>query len=363
LSAVHQFLPVFAAGDAIGSHVLRIQQVLREAGYDSEIFADDIHPPVRHLARHYREFAFPVDGAPVWLLYHLSTGSPMAAWLGEAGVPIAVDYHNITPAEYFGRWMPEAGMAARAARAEMRMLAPHSRFALAHSTYSAEELTGDGYRDASVVPVLVDFSEYDAPADAAARARLGRLAERGGARWLCVGRLVPNKGQHDLIAAFAVYRKLFDGQARLAVVGDWTLPRYVGALDRLAAELGVAEAVEFPNLLTFPQLLAEYRAADVYVSLSRHEGFCVPVLEAMHFGVPVVALASTAVPETVGDGALLLDSQDPVVVACAVHRVLTDTPLRESLVTAGRGRVDYFSLENTRRRFLETISARLAAPG
>jgi glycosyltransferase involved in cell wall biosynthesis len=362
MSALHQFLPVFAAGDAIGNHVLRIQATLREAGYDSEIFADDIHPPVRHLARHYRDFVPPAGGAPTWLLYHLSTGSPMADWLAEAPVPVAVDHHNITPAEYFGRWMPEAGAVARTARAELRRLASHSRFALADSTYNAEELTAEGYRDVSVVPILIDFSDYDAPADARALARLERLAEGGGTRWLGVGRFVPNKGQHDLIAAFAAYRRLFDRQARLSLVGDWTLRPYVRELERMVVELELDGAVEFPGVLTFPELLAEYRAAGVHVSLSEHEGFCVPVLEAMHLGVPVVALASTAVPETVGDGGLLLGSKDPVIVAVAVHRVLTDTSLREGLVAAGRGRVGHFSLDNNRRRLLETIAARLSAP-
>jgi glycosyltransferase involved in cell wall biosynthesis len=363
LTALHQFLPVFASGDAIGGHVLRIRDALREAGYESEIFADDIHPPVRRHARHYREFKPPANGAPTWLLYHLSTGSRIATFLAEQPLPVAVDYHNITPAPYLERWMPEAGAVARAARAEMRLLASVSRFALADSTYNAEELMAQGYRDASVVPILVDFSEYDVPPDPAVMARLARLAQRGGARWLYVGRLAANKCQHDLIAAFAVYRKLFDGNARLSVVGGWTLPLYVRALERLAADLGVTEAVEFTNVLTFPQLLAEYRSADVYVSLSEHEGFCVPALEAMYFDVPVVAFSSTALPETVADGGLLLPDKDPVLVATAVHRVLTDTPLRESLVAAGRGRVEHFSLANNRRRLLEAVSTRLAAHG
>jgi glycosyltransferase involved in cell wall biosynthesis len=361
VSALHQFLPDFNAGDAIGHHVLRIQAALREAGYDSEIFADDIHPPVRHLARHYRDFDPPADGAPTWLLYHLSTGSPMADWLRGLPVPVAVDYHNVTPPQYLGRWMPEAAAIARRARAELRALAPQSRFALADSAYNAEELTAEGYRDVSVLPILIDFSDYDAPADPRALARLERLAEGGGTRWLHVGRFVPNKGQHDLIAAFAVYRRIFDPRARLSLVGNWAVRPYVRALERMAAELGVADAVEFPGVLTFPELLAEYRAAGIYVALSEHEGFCVPVLEAMHVGVPVVALASTAVPETVGHGGLLLDAKDPVLVAAAVHRVLTDQPLRDGLVAAGRGRVGHFSLDNNRRRLTETVTSRLTA--
>jgi glycosyltransferase involved in cell wall biosynthesis len=364
LTAVHQFLPVFAAGDAIGNHVLRIRDTLRAAGYDSEIFADDIHPPMRKHARHYLDFRPPAGGKGVHLLYHLSTGSRMAAWLAEQPVPLGVDYHNITPAEYFDRWQPTAAQVARAARAEMRQLASAVAYGLADSTYNALELVEEGYPDTAVVPILIDFADFDSTApDAATLTRLRRRAEGGGAHWIFVGRVAANKCQHDIIAAFAVYRRLFDPKARLSIVGGRTLLLYSRALERLADELGVADAVDFTNDVKFPQLLAYYRAADVYVSLSEHEGFCVPLVEAMHFGVPTVSYATTAIPETVGDATLLLPEKDPLQVAVAVHRVLSDDPLRKAMIEAGHRRVEHFSLENNRRRLLEALEPRIAAHG
>jgi glycosyltransferase involved in cell wall biosynthesis len=363
LTALHQFLPVFAAGDAIGNHVLRIRDTLRAAGYDSEIYADDIHPPMRRHARHFLEFKAPPGGQGVHLLYHLSTGSRMAAWLAEQPVPLAVDYHNITPAEYFDRWQPAAAEVARTARAEMRRLASSTAYGLADSTYNALELTDEGYPDTAVVPILIDFTEYDAAPDTATLTRLRRRAEGGGAHWLFVGRVAANKCQHDIVAAFAAYRRLFDPQARLSIVGGRTLLLYSRALERLASELGIANAVDFTNDLKFSQLLAHYRAADVFVSLSEHEGFCVPLVEAMHFGVPTVAFASTAVPETVGDATLLLSDKDPLSVAVAVQRVLSDDVVRKAMIEAGHRRVEHFSLANNRRRLLEALEPRIAAHG
>lgn len=359
MSAVHQFLPSFAAGDAIGHHVRRFQRVLQEAGYQSEIFADEAQPAVRRLARHYREYTPSANGPPTWLLYHLSTGSPMAGFLAGAGHPLAVYYHNITPARFFERWEPEATGSARAARSQLRQLASPSRFAMANSAFSAEELCDQGYANVSVVPVLVDFAEYDVPADAPTLDRLRRAAG-GGARWLFVGRLAPNKCQHDIIGAFALYRELFDPAARLSLIGGRTSMLYWEGLGLLADELGCAGAVEITDVLTFPQVLAHYRTADVFVSLSEHEGFCVPLLEAMHFDVPVVALGSSAVAETVGDAGLVLPEKDPVEVACAVHRVLTDDGLRSQLVAAGRRRVEHFSFENNRARLLSALEAGMA---
>ena len=363
MTAVHQFLPVFAAGDAIGNHVLRIRDTLRAAGYESEIFADDIHPPMRKQARHYLDFTPPAGGKGVHLLYHLSTGSRMAAWLAEQPVPLAVDYHNITPAEYFDRWQPTAAQVAREARAEMRQLASSVAYGLADSTYNAAELAAEGYPDTAVVPILVDWAEYDAAPDTATLTRLRRRADGGGAHWLFVGRVAANKCQHDIIAAFAVYRELFDPRARLSIVGGRTLLLYARALERLASDLGVAGAVDFTDNLTFPQLLAHYRSADVFVSLSEHEGFCVPLVEAMHFAVPTVAFASTAVPETAGDAALLLPDKDPLAVAVAVQRVLSDDGVRKALIEAGHRRVEHFSLVNNQRRLLEALEPRLAANG
>ena len=362
-TAVHQFLPTLAAGDAIGNHVLRTRQVLRAAGYESQIFADDIHLEVRRQARPYREFKAPAGGSTV-MLYHLSTGSPMAAYLAEQADggrgQLAVYYHNITPAEFFGPWELEAAESMRTARGQLRKLAGPTRFAMANSTFSEAELRDEGYTDTCVVPVLVDFSGLDAAADPTTLARLRRTAARGGAHWLFVGRLAPNKCQHDVIGAFAAYRALFDPAARLTLIGGKTSELYRRALEELVSELDLTDAVELADVVTFPVLLAHYRSASVFVSLSQHEGFCVPLLEAMHFGVPVVALAAAAVPETVGEAGLLLDGHDPVLVAAAVHRVLTDTGLRQRLVSAGRERVEHFSRANTARRFLDVLETRMA---
>jgi L-malate glycosyltransferase len=355
LTAVHQFLPFLASGDAIGNHALLLQQLLQEWGYDSEIFVEEAQPALRDRSHPYQELA---AGPSDWLLYHLSTGSPLAGFLAEQDHRLAVYYHNITPARYFEFWEPAAAANSRKAREEMRKLAPVTRFAMANSTYSEAELRAEGYGDTCVVPVLVDFAAYDAAEDRAAAARLRRAAERG-AHWLFVGRLAPNKCQHDVIGAFAAYRAIFDSGARLSLIGGRTSPLYHRALARLVAELGLEGAVDLADVVTFPELLAHYRAADVFVSLSKHEGFLVPALEAMHFGVPVVARGVTAVPETVGDAGLLLPdaAADPAVVAAAVHRVLTDRPLRDRLVAAGHARVEHFGAADLSRRFLEVIRA------
>ena len=355
LSAIHQFLPTFADRDAIGSHVLEIQILIRSLGLDSEIYSEDIHPEMRSKGHRFEALAGVAKGEATGLLYHASTGcrnfDSLLAWEG----PFFVDYHNITDPSFFERWSPGASDNMRLARRQLGQLASRCDVAIAHSRFSAEELTAAGFPEPSVVPILLDFTQFEAAPDRRRLGRLKRAADQGGAHWLYVGRVAPNKCHHDLIGAFALYRAAFDPLARLSLVGGATSESYWGALEALCRELELRATAEFADTISPGDLLAYYRSADVFVSMSEHEGFGVPLLEAMHVGIPVVAYAATAVPETVGDAALLLDTKDPVSVAVAARRVLTDGELRSRLVKAGHARVEELSLANTRRLMLDAL--------
>jgi L-malate glycosyltransferase len=160
--------------------------------------------------------------------------------------------------------------------------------------------------------------------------------------------VAPHKAQHDLIKALAVYRRLYDPRARLRIVGGPVGTTYPRALQRFASALGVTDAVEFAGSVTPEELVAYYRAADVFVCLSDHEGFCVPLIEAMAHQVPIVAYASTAVPDTVGAAGLTLTSKEPLRVAAAIHRVLIDTGLRHELAASSAARLESLSLGRSR---------------
>lgn len=362
---LHQLVPNFAAGDAIGAHVRRTQATLRAAGWESEIFYDEAQASVRRLGRHFSTFDPHHDGhdGRAWLLFQLSTGSRMTQYVMDAGLPFGVYFHNITPPRYFERWEPGAAENLRSALADVRRLAPLARFALANSSFSQADLRVAGYDPTEVVPVLVEAKELDEAPNERLLRRLRRETDEGGGRWLFVGRTAPNKCQHDLVAAFAAYRCVYDPMARLTLVGGRTSNVYYRSLELLAEELGVAGAVEFTDTITDPEKLACYRAADVFVCLSEHEGFKVPLIEAMHLGVPVVAYGASAVPETVGDAGVLLDTKDPLVVATAVHRVLADAELRGELVRAGHRRAQELSAERTSRRLLDALDRFVVAGG
>ncbi len=363
MTAVHQFLPVYAARSAISNHTDEVATTLRRLGFKSEIWATSTWRAGRGRVRDWRQYPGPVPGEPTWLLYQLSTGSPMADGLARRPEPKLVNYHNITPPALIAPWEPALTAELAEGRRQMGELAAGAELAVADSTFNGQELVAAGYRRVVVVPVLVDLEALAVPADAGVARRLAAVKGGGGGDWLFVGRLAPNKCQHEVVKAFALYRRCFDAKARLWLVGSSSSARYVTALERLVAALDLGGSVALTGSVSQAALVSYYRGADVFVCLSQHEGFCVPLLEAMWHRVPVVALASSAVPETLGSaGVLLPEGSGAAVVAAAVDRVLGDGSLRDSLVARGLVRVDEFSLERTRARFAAAIGSVIGDP-
>ena len=333
VGAVHQFVPTLDPG-AVGTHTLLLQRLLRGMGLESDIFAEDVQGlavETRHVSEHR-----PGRGEEL-LVYQSAIGSVTADYLGSLSAPLVVNYHNITPAGY--GWDSHDRRGLLWGRAQLRRLGGRAELGLADSAFNQAELVEAGYRSTAVAPVLVELGAV--VPDPVAAARLA--SAKGGLEVLFVGRIAPNKAQHDLVKALAAYRRMYDATARLHLVGGVAVPRYQSALAGFVADLGLNEAVTLTGPVPSGVLAAHYRNADVFVCLSEHEGFCVPLLEAMHHGLPVIAYAAAAVPETLGGAGLLLADKSPATVAAAIHAVRADAHLRAELVAAGSARLEDFS--------------------
>lgn len=358
MRALHQFVPTFEPG-AVGGHVLQLQRLVGEAlGAECEVFAEHVHPALEGRARRHLDYGRRVPARPDdVLVYHVAIGSAVADFVLGRRQRLVVNHHNITPPELYERWEPAAAYGCSWGRAQLPALAARAVLGVADSAYNEGELQEAGCRATATAPILVDLGTLTADVDEAALAGLERDRPGGGADWLFVGRVSPNKCQHDVVKAFAAYRRLYDPRARLHLVGGSSSPAYSSALEGYAAALGLAAAVRLTGPVSAGRLAAHYRAADVLVCLSEHEGFCIPLLEAMAHRVPVVAFASTAVPGTLADAGILLPSKQPATVAAAVHRVVSDAGLRQALVAAGVRRLADFTLERTRARWIAVLGA------
>jgi glycosyltransferase involved in cell wall biosynthesis len=356
---IHQFVPMLHVGDAVGQHTVELQRLLRAAGTASDVYVEHDDPETAAdtiPVRRYPERAQPGDV----LVYQFATASDVATWLVARTEPLVVNYHNITPAGYFAPWDNPLALHQARARYELAELAGRATLAVAVSEHNRADLVDTGFAATAVVPPIVRLTGGgpDGPEDGMADD--GGSPERprgGGARWLAVGRLAPNKAVEDIFGALLVYRAQVDPDATVDVVGRAAVPSYGRALRRFAAELGLADAVRFCGRLSDDELVAAYRHADVLVITSEHEGFCLPAVEAMAHGLPVVAYDEGALPEVLGDAGVLVDRKDPATLVSAVARVQSDPDLRRTLQAAGRRRLAALGLETAGPRLVGLLTA------
>jgi glycosyltransferase involved in cell wall biosynthesis len=348
IERVIQIVPTFVYRDAIGDHARQVDRLLREAGYDTTIATAVAQGDLAAISTPLQQFTDSPDTGAVLLLHH-STGTIAADRVRDRPEPLIMDYHNITPPELWDRWSPAVAAELGWGRRQLHSLAGRTHAALADSQFNADELTGIGYPRVAVAPIVRDLG----PVERRARSR----PPRADPEFLFVGRVSPNKCQHELIAALALYRALYHPAARLRLIGGVSSPSYRAALSSLADDLGVAGAVMIDDQgVLDDQLMAAYERATAFVCLSRHEGFCVPLVEAMRHAVPIVALRGSAVTETVANGGLLLRTNDPLVVATAWHRVASDAAVSQSLSEAALRRAAAFDLEVTAKAFLDAFA-------
>jgi glycosyltransferase involved in cell wall biosynthesis len=359
--AVHQFVPTLNPHDATGTHTLMVRDILRRAGWRSDIFAEAIHDDLASEA--YKHWMYPEHAAEGDVaLYQFTTSSAVAGYLLEHGLPLILDSHNFTAPVLFAGWEPHnVGRAARAAD-DLAELAPRALLGLADSSFNARGLRRAGCRRTAVVPVLADYDRVTTTPDARVAAELTALKASGGADLVFVGRVVPSKAQHELVKVLWAYRRLYDPEARLHLLGGTSSYAYSKSLRDFADDLGLTAAVRIVGEVSDGALAAYFGAADAFVSLSLHEGFGVPLVEAMTAGVPIVTRDAGAVTETVDGAALVLESVEPSYVAAAIRRVCTDERLRRSLAERGRRRAAELQGDGVAARLVDAVAEVVGRP-
>lgn len=346
---IYQAVASFVPNDAVSEAARRFRDLLEPDATQPRVIAEGISRPLAREAIDFRRMG-PGSSADV-IVYHVSTDSKIAEWLIKRRERLVVYYHNLTPAEFIEPFDPVAAERMRRARQQVAMLAERAWRSAAASTYSATELMKWGYRQPHVIPYPVT---WNIKANERCKRRL--VESSNGCDVLFVGRLTPNKCQHDLLRVFAELRGDLPG-ARLFLVGGTHLQLYEFYLRRYAQLLRIDSKV-FVGAVTSPVLAAYYGAADIFCCLSQHEGFGVPLIEAMSTGTPVVALDAAAVGETIGDGGILIPSSEPRLVAEILKRISGDPALRLELIEAGTERARHFSdTASLRRAILELTAA------
>lgn len=324
MRTIHQLLAGGTLGNAVVAEALAIEQAMREWGYAARTYAADLHPsllgkvaPLEHLR---------ITPEDIFIL-HLTTDSDATKICLAMPHPLVVIYHNITPPSFLRGLGNGLSKHSRDGRASLSQLAKRATLTIAHSVYSVNELKQVGFKNTQVLPVVIPH-DLDL---IKMRNESNRSQHKYDTALLHVGRVVPNKRIEDVIKVYYYYHKI-NPSSQLVLVGSSAgAQAYCDWLNRFISSLGL-DGVHLVGQRSDSELAEYYHNADVYITMSEHEGFNVPLVESMRFGVPIVAYASSAIPETLGSSGVLVQHKDYGAIAGMIHQLHTHPGLRARVV-------------------------------
>ena len=351
---IHQMHSGLIPGDAVSNHILEIDARLRAWGFETTIYARYIAPGLADRARPDHEYLAYLRASSDLLIYHYSLYSPTVRYFQATRGHRALIYHNITPARYYRGWDREQELLCAVGRRTLPGLRDCD-LALGDSDFNRRELVEAGFDETrtGVLPIFLTQDRFEElPPN---RPLLDRLRAGDTVNFVTVGRIAPSKAIEDAIRIFAVYHRAINPDSRLWIVGSRYLPRYNAALDSLIADLDLEKAVTFTGLVSDADLKTYYQAADLYLHASRHEGFCVPLIESMYFGLPILARKAGAVPETLGQAGVLFTRLGYEQVAEMAHLLVSDPDLRAQVIARQKERLADFAPARVEAKLREIL--------
>lgn len=350
---IYQIVPTLNFGDAIGNDVIAIKHVIEDMGIKTYIYSNAVADKIKE-PNVYTVDVMPKVSENDIVIYHMGSGSPFNEMAAELNCRKIMIYHNITPYEFFNIDNPAASENCRQGLEDMvKVMKGKFTAYLADSEFNKSNMIEMGYKakDIDVIPVIVPFEDYKQTPDA----KMVKKLSDGITNIVFVGRIAPNKKHEDIIRAFAYYKKHTNPKSRLILVGSSNPSGvYYPDLVSYIEELGVEDVV-FPGHISFAEILAIYKTAHVFLCMSEHEGFCVPLLEAMTFDVPVIAYNACAVPETLGGSGIVVDDKDPVFLSRVIDETVNNQSMRQAVIKAQRERLKFFEYEKIKKELQEYI--------
>ncbi len=343
----------FVPHDAISNDIRGIRSLLFDIG-ENHIVSNSVTPEL--LGEVLTSAAYDVHFGGVGshddlLLHHHSIGNgPLHNWLMRRHERLVIKYHNITPAKYFVDDAPIVALQLDEGRRELNELVGRSVGAIADSEYNRAELVALGM-DPSVVKVVPPFLDpglfIGSPP---------YRAENRAPRLLYVGQLFPHKRVELLVAVYALIVTHIDPTVTLDIVGPTRLGVFGSVIKSLRRRFATP-GVTFHDRLSADELSSLFDQASMCVTLSEHEGFCVPAVESMVRGVPFLCRDIAALPGTVGTGGIVVpEDLGAFELAEVIAAVLADAGLRQGWSDAGSLWAQRYTAANNNVAFLEALS-------
>ncbi|MCI1268616.1 MAG: glycosyltransferase [Ruminococcus sp.] len=342
-----QLLPTLSFGDAVGNDTIALKGAIRNMGFKTSIYAENVDA---RLPKNTGENISKLKGVSKddVIIYHKSTGTDLSFKIPEYKCRKIMIYHNITPSEFFRPYNSIAVSLTEYGLEGVKYLSDKVDYCLADSSFNKSELIKAGYKcPIDVRPILIPFDDYKKKPD---EEIVRKFSSDGYVNIIFVGRIAPNKKHENIIRAFCQYKKI-NPKSRLFLVGSYSgmenyyerLLKYVKALE--------LDDVYFTGHIKFNQILAYYRIADIFLCMSEHEGFCVPLVEAMFFNVPIIAYDTSAISDTLGGSGILINDNDPLFTAMLIDKLVNDDILRSRVIEKQKSRLEDFRYEKIRDMF------------
>lgn len=325
---VIQALATISFGDAVSNDAINLKKIIERMGFETQIYAENIDCRLPKDTAEYYDHLCELTTEDI-MIFHESVGADLNKKIGKLKCHLIMRYHNITPPHFFLPYNTKSFQLSRDGLQQTRALAETVEYAIADSDFNKNDLIDMGYRcKIDVMPVVISFKDYEEEADVLTLEKYNDDY----VNILFVGRIVPNKKHEDIIEIYNFYKKKLNRKSRLILIGNYEgMERYKKRLDAYIKHLGVDDII-FPGHIKFHEILSYYKLADIFICMSEHEGFCVPIVEAMNFNVPIIAYQSSAVPDTLSDGGIIIKNKDAKEIACLIDRILSDSVLRRKII-------------------------------
>lgn len=346
---IDQILPTIVPGDAVSNECLRMQEILAKAGIVSRIYAENIHPSLSNRVLHYSKYSNSIGNI---LIFHYSIGSDITAFIRSLKCKKIMRYHNITPYKYFISYNDMLAHLCRKGRDDLETIKSDFYLSIADSAYNERELVDIGYKNIKILPIMLNFKNFE---DVAPNKKISaRLNSKKNI--IFVGKIAPHKAQKDLVNIFYYYHKYINSDSRLIMIGSYEgFEKYHEELLAYIKVLNLKDVI-ITGKISLQDLVTYYKNADLFLCTSEHEGFCVPLVEAMYFNIPILAYGSTAIPDTLkGSGVIFKRKSEPYKIAEMMDLMLTDDNFRDKIISKQRQVLANYDPSRLEKRFKEFI--------
>lgn len=346
-----QLAPTLNYGDAIGNDILALNKLMINKGYNTGIYAENISDKLKHKAYNINKINHLKSDDII--IYHLSIGTNLNFQLPKYKCKKIVIYHNITPPEFFSTYDINSYNKCKLGLEGVKFLSDKVDYCLTDSEFNKQDLINMGYNmKIDVLPILIPFEDYDQPPNV----NLINKYNDNFVNILFTGRVVPNKKFEDIISIFYYYKKYINKNSRLIFVGSYDQnDAYYKRLSTFINKLNLSDVI-FTGHINFKDILSYYHLADVFVCMSEHEGFCVPLVEAMYFDIPIIAYDSCAVSETLGNSGIVIQNKNYIEAAELINMLITNLELKNKVIASQKQRLRYFSRHNIEDKFIKYIN-------